>query len=133
MQLTLSDLEAALQDRTSELREIESQHERIVLELDASKRSERTREVVGRVFQDSLGLVRDQSKREDARVRLAEKGPQQRTIETPSLDDMHTLAAGEEIELEKSSGPLPQGEQPEGRPSAPGGSGDPVLFEDDDD
>jgi len=133
MHLTITDLEAALQDRTSELKEVESQRERAVLELDGVRRSEKTREVVGRVFQDSLGLVRDHSAREEARARIAEEGPKQRTIEAPSLDDIHTLAGGEDIELDKSVESLPQGEQPEPRPSAPGGSGDPVVYEDDDD
>jgi hypothetical protein len=37
MQLTIGDLEAALLDRTSELKEVESQRERAMLELDASR------------------------------------------------------------------------------------------------
>ena len=36
MHLTITDLEAALQDRTSELKEVESQRERAILELDLS-------------------------------------------------------------------------------------------------
>jgi hypothetical protein len=130
MQLTIGDLEAALLDRTSELKEVESQRERAMLELDASRRNERTREVVGRVFQDSLELVRDHSKREDTRERIVEDGPQKRTLSTPSLDDIHTLAGGEEIELSKNTETLIQGEQPEQRPNAPGGRGDPVIYED---
>ena len=106
--------------------------ERSVLELDSVRRSEKTREVVGRVFQDSLGLVRDHSAREETRTRIAEEGPKQRTIEAPSLDDIHTLAGGEEIELDRGVESLPQGEQPDSRPSAPGGSGDPVVYDDDD-
>jgi len=130
MQLTIADLEAALLDRTSEMREVESQHERAMLELDASRRNERTREVVGRVFQDSLGLVRDHSKREDTREKIVEDGPQKRTISTPSLDDIHTLAGGKEIDLSENTETLVQGEQPEQRPNAPGGSGDPIIYED---
>ena len=68
MQLTLTDLEAALQDRTSELRELENQFEQSNYELDAARRSERTREVVGRVFADSLELSRDHEKRQDLRA-----------------------------------------------------------------
>ena len=132
MHLTITDLEAALQDRTSELKEVESQRERAMLELDAARRSEKTREVVGRVFQDSLGLVRDHSAREETRARIAEEGPKKRTIESPSLDDMHTLAGGDEIDLEKNVESLPQGDEPDTRPNAPGGSGDPVVYEDDD-
>lgn len=132
MHLTITDLEAALQDRTSELKEVESQRERVMLELDAARRNEKTREVVGRVFQDSLGLVRDHSTREDIRARIAEEGPKKRTIETPSLDDMHTLASGEEINLEKNVKSLSKGEEVVSRPNAPGGSGDPVVYEDED-
>ncbi|MBK29688.1 MAG: hypothetical protein CMB49_03135 [Euryarchaeota archaeon] len=132
MHLTITDLEAALQDRTSELKEVESQRERAMLELDAARRSEKTREVVGRVFQDSLGLVRDHSAREETRARIVEEGPKKRTIESPSLDDMHTLAGGDEIDLEKNVESLPQGDEPDTRPNAPGGSGDPVVYEDDD-
>ena len=132
MHLTITDLEAALQDRTSELKEVESQRERVMMELDAARRNEKTREVVGRVFQDSLGLVRDHSTREDIRARIAEEGPKKRTIETPSLDDMHTLASGEEINLEKKVNSLSQGEESFSRPNAPGGSGDPVVYEDED-
>ena len=86
--------------------------------------------MVGRVFQDSLGLVRDHTKREDTRERIIEDGPQKRTLSTPSLDDIHTLAGGEEIELDKKTETLTQGEQPEQRPNSPGGSGDPVIYED---
>ena len=56
--LTLTDMEAALQDRTAELREIEGQRETMVHELDSVRRGERTREVVGAAFQDSLGVLR---------------------------------------------------------------------------
>ena len=54
MSLTIADLEAALTDRTSEVRELESQRDSAVNQLDGVKRSERTREVVGRVFALSL-------------------------------------------------------------------------------
>ena len=57
MSLTIGDLEAALTDRTSELRELESQRDTAVHQLDGAKRSERTREVVGRVFADSLSIT----------------------------------------------------------------------------
>ena len=50
MSLTIGDLESALTDRTSEVRELESQRDTAVNQLDGVKRSERTREVVGRVL-----------------------------------------------------------------------------------
>jgi len=50
MTLTMTDLEAALQDRTAELRELEGQRSSMEHELNSARRSERTREVVGRVF-----------------------------------------------------------------------------------
>ena len=52
MTLTMTDLEAALQDRTAELRELEDQRSSMEHELHSARRSERTREVVGRVFAD---------------------------------------------------------------------------------
>ena len=48
MTLTMTDLEAALQDRTAELRELEDQRSSMEHELNSARRSERTREVVGR-------------------------------------------------------------------------------------
>ena len=132
MQLTITDLEAALQDRTSELKEVESQRERAMLELDAARRSERTREVVGRVFQDSLGMVRDHTKREDTRARIAAEPPKKRVLETPVLDDMHTLAEGGTIDLARDEEYIEDGVQPDARANSPGGSGDPVLFDDED-
>ena len=64
MSLTVADFESALTDRTSEVRELESQRDTAVHELDGVKRTERTREVVGRVFADSLSLVRTHDERE---------------------------------------------------------------------
>ena len=64
MTLTMTDLEAALQDRTAELRELEDQRSSMEHELHSARRSERTREVVGRVFADSLSLVRSHESRE---------------------------------------------------------------------
>jgi chromosome segregation ATPase len=58
MQLTMQDIEGGLTDRTAELKSLEDLHERSLAELDTLKRSERTREVVGSAFQDSLGVLR---------------------------------------------------------------------------
>ena len=54
MSLTITDLEAALTDRVAEIRELESQNQVAMQEVDSVRRGERTREVVGRVFADSL-------------------------------------------------------------------------------
>ena len=58
MQLTMQDIEGGLSDRSAELKSLEDLHERTMAELDTLKRSERTREVVGAAFQDSLGVLR---------------------------------------------------------------------------
>ena len=46
MQLTISDIEGGLSDRTAELKTLEDVHERLVAEVDGLRKSERTREVV---------------------------------------------------------------------------------------
>ncbi|MBC8437685.1 MAG: hypothetical protein H8D82_00270 [Euryarchaeota archaeon] len=58
MQLTISDIEGGLSDRTAELRSLEDIHGRLSAEVDGLRRSERTREVVSGAFQDSLGVLR---------------------------------------------------------------------------
>ena len=58
MQLTMQDIEGGLSDRSAELKALEELHERTMAEMDTLKRSERTREVVGAAFQDSLGVLR---------------------------------------------------------------------------
>ncbi len=58
MQLTMQDLEGGLSDRSAELKALEDLHERSMAEMDTLKKSERTREVVGAAFQDSLGVLR---------------------------------------------------------------------------
>ena len=133
MQLTLTDLEAALQDRTSELRELENQFEQSNYELDAARRSERTREVVGRVFADSLELSRDHEKRQDLRAEYADAPDIERKISSPSVGDMTTLASGEEIELNIDESEIDTSEAvdvEEGRPHSPGGHADPGVYDD---
>ena len=134
MQLTMTDLEAALQDRTSELRELEKQFEQSNYELDAARRSERTREVVGRVFADSLELSRDHEKRQDKREEYAAAPDVERKITSPSLDDMTTLASGEEIELDVEETEIDTSDAidvGDGRPHSPGGHADPGVYDDD--
>jgi len=58
IQLTMQDVEGGLSDRTAELKALEELQERTNAELESLKRSERTREVVGAAFQDSLGVLR---------------------------------------------------------------------------
>jgi uncharacterized protein YoxC len=134
MQLTMTDLEAALQDRTSELRELEKQFEQSTYELDAARRSERTREVVGRVFADSLELSRDHEKRKEMRAEYAAAPDVERKITSPSLDDMTTLASGEEIELEVEETEIDTSDAidvGDSRPHSPGGHADPGVYDDD--
>ena len=134
MSLTISDLESALTDRTSEVRELESQRDTAVNQLDGVKRSERTREVVGRVFADSLSLVRSHDERE-LRKEIYSNSPEvERTISAPTADDMQTLADGGTVDLDSALEVFEKGMvvPKEARPESPGGTGDPVLYEDED-
>ena len=134
MSLTIGDLEAALTDRTSELRELESQRDSAVNQLDGVKRSERTREVVGRVFADSLSLVRSHDERELRKEIYSNSPDVERTISAPSTDDMQTLADGGTVDLDTALEVIEKGMDvpKEPRPDSPGGTGDPVLYEDED-
>jgi len=133
MSLTITDFESALTDRTSEIRELESQRDTAVNELDGAKRSERTREVVGRVFADSLSLVRTHDERELKKEIYSNSPDVKRKIASPDVEDMQTLAEGGKIDLEKDDEVIEQGMDVDSkRPPAPGGSGDPVIYEDED-
>ena len=133
MTLTMTDLEAALQDRTAELRELEDQRSSMEHELNTARRSERTREVVGRVFADSLSLVRSHESRELKRELYANAPDVERTIKAPTAEDMAKLADGEEMALETEETELEPGMDVDGpRPPSPGGTGDPVVFDDED-
>ena len=132
--LTMTDLEAALQDRTAELRELEDQRSSMEHELHSARRSERTREVVGRVFADSLSLVRSHESRELKRELYANAPDVERTIKAPTAEDMAKLADGEEVALETGETELDPGMDVDGpRPPSPGGTGDPVILDDKDD
>jgi predicted nuclease with TOPRIM domain len=134
MQLTITDLESALQDRTSELRELEQQFELSNYELDAARKSERTRDVVGRVFADSLEMTRHHEKRVDQREAYADAPDVKRTLATPSSEDMTTLAEGGDIDLDVTESEIDTSDAVEidsGRPPSPGGHADPGVYEDD--
>ena len=131
--LTLTDMEAALQDRTAELRELEGQRESMSHELDSVRRGERTREVVGRVFADSLSLVRTHDAREAKREAYSNEPDKTRTLSTPNTGDMAGLAEGGRVSLSVEETDITPGMDVDGvRPPSPGGTGDPVLFEDED-
>ena len=131
--LTLTDMEAALQDRTAELRELEGQRESMSHELDSVRRGERTREVVGRVFADSLSLVRTHDAREAKREAYSNEPDKTRTLSTPNTSDMAGLAEGGKVSLTVEETDITPGMDVDGvRPPSPGGTGDPVLFEDED-
>ena len=133
MSLTISDLEAALTDRTSEIRELETQRDSAMNELHGAKRSERTREVVGQAFADSLSLVRSHDERELRKEVYANAPNVERTISAPDSEDMKTLAEGGTVDLDKALEVIEKGMDVDtNRPAAPGGSGDPVLYEDED-
>lgn len=133
MSLTIVDLESALTDRTAEIRELESQRNTAVTELDGVRRSERTREVVGRVFADSLSLVRTHDERELKKEIYANSPDVSRTIAAPDADDMHTLAKGGSVDLETTTEEISKGmDVDESRPPSPGGTGDPVVYDDED-
>ncbi len=133
MTLTVADFDAALADRTAEYRELETQSEAMISELESVKRGERTREVVGRVFADSLSLVREQDSRDAKREAYANSPNVERTLSTPETDDMAHLAKGGRVELDVDETVIEEGIDVDGpRPPSPGGSGDPVLFEDED-
>ena len=134
MSLTIADFEAALTDRTSEVRELESQRDTAVHELDGVKRSERTREVVGRVFADSLSLVRTHDERELKKEIYANSPNVERTLKTPDAQDMQTLAKGGKVDVESALEILEKGMDVDKtpRPDSPGGTGDPVIYEDED-
>ena len=132
MSLTIGDFEAALTDRTSEIRELEAQRDNAVNQLDGVKRSERTREVVGRVFADSLSLVRSHDERELRKEVYSNSPNVERTISAPSSEDMQTLAEGGTVDLDKALEVIEKGMDvpKEARPESPGGTGDPVIYED---
>ena len=127
MQLTMTDLESGLQDRTAELRALEGVQEQTSIELEAVKRTERTRDLVGKMFSDSLSLTKDH----DKRVEEKNQPMRERTIEAPSLDDMGILAEGGKVELNINENNLESSDlELKKNPNAPGGSAIP-LEEDD--
>ena len=133
MSLTLSDLEGALTDRNSELRELEGQRDLAMNELDSAKRSERTRDVVGKAFSDSLSLVRGRDERQLKKKIYADSPDVERTIATPETEDMHVLADGGIVDLDIEEREIVSGDVVEtNRPHSPGGSGDPVVYDDED-
>ena len=133
MTLTMTDLEAALQDRTAEARDLEERLASAEDEVDRVRRGERTREVVGKAFSDTLGLVRGHDQREAARSAYADAPDVKRTIAAPGLDDMERLAKGGVVDLDVNVEEVPVGTPTdEVRPNAPGGRGDPVVYDDED-
>ena len=124
MSLTISDIETG---------ELETQRDSAMNELHGAKRSERTREVVGQAFADSLSLVRSHDERELRKEVYANAPNVERTISAPDSEDMKTLAKGGTVDLDKALEVIEKGMDVDtNRPAAPGGSGDPVLYEDED-
>jgi len=73
MQLTMSDIEGGLSDRTAEMKTLEESHERLLAEVEGLRRSERTREVVSGAFQDTLGVLRSHEQQKARRDALGIK------------------------------------------------------------
>jgi hypothetical protein len=128
MQLTIIDLEAGLQDRTAELKALEKLQDRINKELEVAKRSERTRDVVGKMFSDSLNLTKNHDKRREEK----NEPSRERRIDVPSLDDIEKLADGKEIVLNINEKELESSDiEFNNNPNSPGGSATPLIDEDD--
>ena len=130
LRVTLSDFESALQDRTAELKVLEEFQEMVTEELEKVRRNERTNEVIGKAFAESLELVRHHDKRVNEKIKKMSEKSKSRIIESPSLEDMHTLASGGRIELDVEEEIIEGGiEVDRNRPRSPGGSGDPAIEE----
>ena len=130
LRVTLTDLESALQDRTAELKVLEEFQEMVTDELEKVRRNERTNEVVGKAFAQSLELVRHHDKRVEDKLKMMNDTSKSRTIESPSLEDMHTLAEGGEIELSREESVIESGmDIDRNRPMSPGGFGEPAIEE----
>ena len=86
----------------------------------------------GKAFSDTLGLVRGHDQREAARAAYADAPDVERRIAAPTVEDMERLAEGGEIDLNMDVEAVPVGEAvDEDRPPAPGGKGDPVIYDED--
>ena len=127
MQLTITDLEAGLQDRTAELKALEKLQDKMNKELDDVRRSERTRGVVGKMFSDSLSLTKNHEKRKD----LKNRKKKERILETPGISDIEDMVDGKDVKLyvdesdvEVSNVTLDK------NPIGPGGSAIPLIDED---
>ena len=130
LRVTLTDLESALQDRTAELKVLEEFQEMVTDELEKVRRNERTNEVVGKAFAQSLELVRHHDKRVEDKLKMMNDTGKSRTIESPSLEDMHTLAEGGEIKLSREEKDIESGMNIDRNKSmSPGGFGEPAIEE----
>ena len=78
-------------------------------------------------------MVRTHDAREAKRDAYSNAPDVERTLSTPDTDDMSKLAEGGRVNLEVSESEIESGIDVDGvRPPSPGGSGDPVVFEDED-
>ena len=117
MTLTMTDLEAALQDRTAELRDLETRAADAEGEVERQRRGERTREVVGKpsptrsVWFEVTTSVRRRVLRMRTRQTL-NAASARRPLRTSSA-----LAEGEEIDLAVDVTPVPVGEGRRGSPA----------------
>ena len=85
------------------------------------------------MFADSLSLVRTHDAREAKRDAYSNAPDVERTLSTPETDDMAKLAEGGRVSLEVHENEIEPGVDVDGaRPPSPGGSGDPVVYDDED-
>ena len=127
MQLTMTDLEGGLQDRTAELKALEGVQEQTSIELEAAKRSERTRGLVGKIFSDSLTLTKDHEKRVEEKA----KPKKERVLQTPNFNDIEDLVGGKEINLNVEENDVEVWDSDVKKsPHAPGGSAVPLTDDD---
>ena len=64
------------------------------------------------------------------KLKMMKEGGKSRTIESPTLEDMHTLADGGEIELSREEKVVKRGmDIDSNRPMSPGGFGEPAIEE----
>jgi hypothetical protein len=85
------------------------------------------------VFADSLSLVRTHDARDAKREAYRNEPDKTRTLSTPNTSDMAGLAEGGKVSLSVEETDITPGMDVDGvRPPSPGGTGDPVIFEDED-
>ena len=81
-----------------------------------------------------MSLVRSHDERELRKEVYANSPDVERKLSSPDTDDMHTLADGGKVDLDTALEVIEKGMDVDRtpRPDSPGGTGDPVLYDDED-